>query len=196
MTNSVAILNNERFLDKRGSFFLSYFRSGLHAIPAPLGHSQGADCGAPASWHACMHDGPVHRPHLPPFGPCTARSCQTMHRARERLLHGMHAWHIEFWMLTSRMLHVHVSRLPSLIKWGFMFHAFVHTFLPHVPPPHAGGWGFSQMASASPLGKSIIGGIHAAQYFRSESWLSFENSPLFARLSVEGPQCCCTRAWV
>ena len=118
MTNSVAILNNERFLDKRGSFFLTYFGSGLHAIPAPLGHSQGADCGAPASWHACMHDGPVHRPHLPPFGPCTARSCQTMHRARERLLHGMHAWRIEFWMLTSRMLHVHVSRLPSLIKWG------------------------------------------------------------------------------
>lgn len=29
------------------------------------------------------------------------------------------------------------------------------------------GWGFSQIGNASPLGKSVIGGIHAVQYFRS-----------------------------
>jgi hypothetical protein len=32
----------------------------------------------------------------------------------------------------------------------------------------AGGWGFDQIGNASPLGKSIIGGIHAVQYFRSK----------------------------
>ena len=34
--------------------------------------------------------------------------------------------------------------------------------------PPADGLGFSQMQHASPLGKSIIGGIHALQYFRSK----------------------------
>ena len=36
------------------------------------------------------------------------------------------------------------------------------------PPRAADGWGFSQMSQVSSLKMSIIGGIHAVQYFRSE----------------------------
>lgn len=32
---------------------------------------------------------------------------------------------------------------------------------------HADGWGFSQMSQVNSLKMSIIGGIHAVQYFRS-----------------------------
>ncbi len=39
---------------------------------------------------------------------------------------------------------------------------------------NADGWGFAQMGNASPLGKSVIGGIHAVQYFRSESCVAHE----------------------
>lgn len=34
------------------------------------------------------------------------------------------------------------------------------------------GWGFSQMGQFNSLKMSIIGGIHAAQYFRSKYWTS------------------------
>jgi hypothetical protein len=39
------------------------------------------------------------------------------------------------------------------------------------PSVAADGWGFSQMGQFNSLKMSIIGGIHAAQYFRSESCL-------------------------
>lgn len=35
----------------------------------------------------------------------------------------------------------------------------------------ADGWGFSQMQQVNSLKMSVIGGIHAAQYFRSEYML-------------------------
>ena len=52
---------------------------------------------------------------------------------------------------------------------------------------HAGGWGFSQMRESNSLKMSIIGGIHAVQYFRSK-WTGEGVAWLKGGVALRAPQ--------